>query len=224
MALPQIPRVLACSAMLTVCAWLAGCAAAPQTKDYSAYRAAKPASILVLPPVNEAPEVQASASVLSHATLPLAEAGYYVMPVTLVSETFRQNGLEIASDIHDVPHAKLKEIFGSDAALYIRVTKYGTSYQVIQSATVVSVEARLVDLRSGQLLWDGRASASNQEGGNNSGGGLVGMLVTALVNQVINSATDAAHPMAGIATNRLLAAGTPGGLLYGPRSPRYGKN
>ena len=218
-----IARLLKCAAALALSAWLAGCAT-PQTKDYSAFRAAKPASILVLPPVNDAPEVQASASVLSQATLPLAEAGYYVMPVTLMSETFRQNGLEIASDIHEVPPAKLKQIFGSDAALYTRILRYGTSYQVIQSATVVSVEARLVDLRTGDQLWDGRATASNQEGGNNSGGGLVGMLVTALVNQIINSATDAAHPVAGLATNRMLAAGSPNGLLYGPRSPLYGKN
>lgn len=219
----RIARLLKCAAALAVSAWLAGCAT-PQAKDYSALRAAKPASILVLPPVNEAPEVQASASVLSQATLPLAEAGYYVMPVTLMSETFRQNGLEIANDIQAVAPAKLKEIFGSDAALYIRILRYGTSYQVIQSATVVSVEARLVDLRTGDQLWDGRATASNQEGGNNSGGGLVGMLVTALVNQIINSATDAAHPVAGLATNRMLAAGSPNGLLYGPRSPLYGKN
>lgn len=218
-----LSRALKCGAVLALSAWLAGCAT-QQTRDYSAYRAAKPASILVLPPVNDAPEVQASASVLSQATLPLAEAGYYVMPVTLMSETFKQNGLEIAGDIHEVAPAKLKEIFGSDAALYLRVTKYGTTYQVIQSATVVSVEAKLVDLRTGDSLWDGRATASNQEGGNNSGGGLVGMLVTALVNQIISSATDASHPIAGLATNRLLAAGGPNGLLYGPRSPLYGKN
>ena len=220
---PLLSRALKCGAVLALSAWLAGCAT-QQTRDYSAYRAAKPASILVLPPVNDAPEVQASASVLSQATLPLAEAGYYVIPVTLMSETFKQNGLEIAGDIHEVAPAKLKEIFGSDAALYLRVTKYGTTYQVIQSTTIVSVEARLVDLRTGDSLWDGRATASNQEGGNNSGGGLIGMLVTALVNQIISSATDASHPVAGLATNRLLAAGGPNGLLYGPRSPLYGKN
>ena len=220
---PLLSRALKCGAVLALSAWLAGCAT-QQTRDYSAYRAAKPASILVLPPVNDAPEVQASASVLSQATLPLAEAGYYVIPVTLMSETFKQNGLEIAGDIHEVAPAKLKEIFGSDAALYLRVTKSGTTYQVIQSTTIVSVEARLVDLRTGDSLWDGRATASNQEGGNNSGGGLIGMLVTALVNQIISSATDASHPVAGLATNRLLAAGGPNGLLYGPRSPLYGKN
>lgn len=218
-----IRRILRWSALLTMAAWLAGCAA-PQKMDYSALRSAKPASILVLPPVNDAPEVQASASVLSYATLPLAEAGYYVMPVTLVSETFRQNGIEIAGDIHEVSPAKLKDIFGADSALYITITRYGTSYQVINSVSVVSAQAKLVDLRTGITLWNGSASASSDEGGNNSSGGLAGMLITALVKQIINTATDASHTVAGVATNRLLAAGRPGGLLYGPRSPLYGKD
>ncbi|GGH60917.1 lipoprotein [Comamonas phosphati] len=223
MSTSLIRSVLRWSTVLAMSAWLAGCAA-PQKKDYSALRAAKPASILVLPPVNDAPEVQASASVLSYATRPLAEAGYYVMPVTLVSETFRQNGLEISGDIHEVSPTKLKEIFGADSALYIKITKYGSSYQVINSVAIVSAEARLVDLRTGTTLWNGRASASSDEGGNNSGGGLAGMLITALVKQIINTATDASHTVAGVATNRLLAAGHPGGLLYGPRSPMYGKD
>lgn len=209
--------------VLAASAWLAGCAA-PQKMDYSAFREAKPASILVLPPVNNAPEVQATASVLSYTTLPLAEAGYYVMPVTLMTETFRQNGLEIAADIHDVSATKLQQIFGADAALYITITKYGTSYQVINSAAVVSAEARLVDLRSGKVIWSGSASASSEEGNNNSGGGLAGMLITALVKQIINSATDASHTVAGVATTRLLSTGGQNGLLYGPRSPLYGKD
>lgn len=217
----MISRTLKWCAVLVVSAWLAGCAA-PESKDYSAFRAAKPASILVLPPTNDSPEIQAGASVLSQTTLPLAEAGYYVMPVTLMSETFRQNGLEIANDIHELPPAKLKEVFGADAALYIRITRYGSSYRVIESATVVSAEARLVDLRTGTELWNGHAMASNQE--RNNSGGLVGMLVRAIVDQIISTTTDTAHPVAGIATNRLLAAGTPNGLLYGPRSPNYSKN
>ena len=45
----------------------------------------------------------------------------------------------------------------------------------------MSAEARLVDLSTGALLWSGRATASNDEGNNNSGG-LVGMLVTAIDN------------------------------------------
>lgn len=44
-----------------------------------------------------------------------------------------------------------------------------------------------------------------------------------LVNQVLATDTDAAHHIAGIATQCLLSAGGPDRLLYGPRSPMYGR-
>jgi hypothetical protein len=86
---------------------------------------------------------------------------------------------------------------------------------------VVSAEARLVDLKTGAVLWTGSASASSNEGGNNGGGGLIGALVAAAVKQIINSTTDASHPIAGAASARLLSAGTVNGILYGPRSSSY---
>ena len=97
---------------------LAGCAA-PQPYDYTALRQSKPQSILVMPPLNQTPEVTAQAGVLSRATLPLAESGYYVLPVAVTEETFRQNGIISAQDAQELPVAKLREIFGADAALYI---------------------------------------------------------------------------------------------------------
>ncbi|MCD5993991.1 DUF799 domain-containing protein [Pseudomonas sp. CDFA 602] len=204
-------------------ALLSGCVK-PKTVDYSAFKESKPRSILVLPPINESPDLKATYSTFSQVTYPLAESGYYVLPVALVDETFRNNGLTDANDIQATSPAKLREIFGADAGLYITVTQYGTSYIVISSQTIVTVTAKLVDLRTGVTLWTGAASASSDEGGNNNGGGLVGMLITAAVKQIINSSTDASHPIAGIASNRLLSAGRPAGLLYGPRSPRYGSD
>ena len=202
---------------------MAGCAA-PKKMDSSAFRQAKPASILVLPPLNESTDVNASFSMLAQSTYPLAESGYYVMPVTLVSETFHQNGMSNPPDMHAVAPAKLKEIFGADAALYIKVKRYGTTYTVLSSAAIVTAEAQLVDLSTGTQLWSGTASASSDEGGNNQGGGLAGLLVAAIVKQVLNSVTDASHNVAGVASGRLLSAGMPNGILYGPRSPKYGKD
>lgn len=222
MPAPIIQRTALCT-LVSVAALLTGCAA-PVKTDYTALRAAKPASILVLPPVNDSAEVNATFSMLSHATYPMAEGGYYVMPVTLVNETFHQNGLTVAADMHEVPVAKLKEIFGADAALYMKITRYGSTYTILSSAAVVSAEARLVDLSTGTLLWSGRASASSDENNNNSGGGLAGLLVAAIVKQIMNNVTDASHNVAGITSTRLLSAGTPNGLLYGPRSPLYGKD
>jgi len=203
-------------------ALLGACANRPVSVDYAAFKQSKPRSILIMPPLNQSPDVDASYSVLSVATLPLAESGYYVMPVALVSETFKQNGVTVANDAQEIPLAKLREIFGADAALYISVNKYGTSYRVLNSVAEVSVSAKLVDLRSGAKLWSGSAYASTGEGDNGGGGGLVGLLVGAVVKQVMNNITDRSHDMAVRANVRLLAAGRPGSVLYGPYSPRYG--
>lgn len=204
-------------------ALLAGCTT--QTPyDYTAFKQSKPRSILVMPPVNTSPDIQAGYSMLSHVTLPLSEAGYYVLPVAVTDETFKQNGVMGADEAQAISIAKLHEIFGADAALYLEVTEYGASYQLIASEVAVTAKARLVDLRDGRLLWDGSARASSAEQQNNNGGGLIGLLVAAAVEQIMNSLTDRSHDIAGITSVRLLGSGMPNGILRGPRSPQYAEN
>jgi len=211
------------AAALLFASLVVGCAAPPVRYDYSAMRAAKPSSILVMPPQNQSPDVKAGNSVWAQAIVPLAESGYYVLPVSLVAETLRENGLHSAAEAAQADLKKLHAFFGADAALYIDVLQYGTSYKIISSDTTVTVEGRLVDLRSGQLLWQGKSTASSAEQQQSGSGGLASMLVKAVMNQIVHSVTDAAHPMAAIANQRLLGAGRPAGLLYGPRSPHFGK-
>ena len=217
----MMSRMKKIAMLLAPAVLMVGCATKAPSYDYTAFKAAKPRSIVVLPPLNNSPEVNAGNSVYAQVTYPLAEAGYYVLPVAVVGETFKKNGLTNAADIHGVDVRKLNEIFGADAGLYITIDKYGSTYTVIDSVAVVSVTAKLVDLKTGTLLWEGKASASNNEGGNNGGGGLIGALVAAAVKQILNSTTDAAHPVAGVANARLLSAGMTNGLLYGPRSVKY---
>lgn len=209
---------------LMAAALMAGCAT-KQGLDYSAYRESRPRSILVLPPINNSPEVTASYSVLSFVTKPLAEAGYYVMPVSMVAQAFKENGLTQPTDMHQTSPDKLRQIFGADAALYITVIKFGATYTVVNSETLVRAEGKLVDLKNGAVLWHGAAQASSLENEQQQQGGLAGMLISAVIKQVLASSLESGHRYAGIATDRLLATGVPNnGLLYGPRSPNYGKD
>ncbi|MFJ1300894.1 DUF799 domain-containing protein [Pseudomonadota bacterium AL_CKDN230030165-1A_HGKHYDSX7] len=213
-------RLFSRLAALATAALLVGCAA-PQHKnvDYTAFRESKPASILVLPPLNASVEPAATAAVLSLATLPLAESGYYVVPVAVMDETFKQNGMDSADDIHALAPQRLRDIFGADAALYMTVKDYGVRYQVVQSTVTVAIDAHLIDLRTGARLWEG--STSIAMGPSQSGGGIIGMLVQAVIDQVANNLQDRSYGVADIANRSLLSAGTGGGLLYGPRSPHY---
>lgn len=221
----MIKKSMKLAACLLPALLFVGCATHQvQPYDYTAFKASKPKSIVVLPPLNNSPEVNATYGMLSQMSYPLAEAGYYVLPVAAVDETFKQNGLTNAADIHAVDRQKLREIFGADAGLYVTITKYGSVYTVLNSEVVVSAEAKLVDLKTGALLWEGKASASSAEqNNNNNGGGLIGALVAAAVKQIINSTTDASYPVAGVASNRLLSAGWARGIMYGPHSANYDK-
>lgn len=207
--------------LIALAVLLTGCAA-PEKVDYSAFRQSKPRSILVLPPMNLSPDLRAPYSMMATVTSPLAESGYYVFPVALVDQTFRENGMTNPNETHDAAPAKLAEVFGADAVLYITINEYGAKYFLFDSQVIVSASARLVDLRNGDLLWEGKASASNAEGRDNSGGSLVGILIGALVRQVANNLGDQGYPVARMTSYRLLSA-RHGGLLPGPRSPEYQK-
>ncbi|HEX6705597.1 MAG TPA: DUF799 domain-containing protein [Albitalea sp.] len=216
-------RALGLTTLVGSLLFMGGCATKAPPYDYSAFQKAKPTTLLVMPPLNESPDVKATPSVWSHATRPLSEAGYYVLPVTLVDETLKQNGIQTAADAQDIPYPKLREVFGADAAVYIKVSRYGTSYKVVDSETRVDVEARMVDLRTGQVLWNGKAFATSAEQQQQNQGGLAGLLVAAIVKQIIGTTTDAAYGFAGTAQVRLLGAPRYNGVLPGPRSPLYGQ-
>jgi hypothetical protein len=199
-----------CGGLLAVL--LTGCV----TKyDYSNYRAHFPRSILVLPPLNETTDVGATYGYLSTVTRPLAEMGYYVFPVAVVDRFFKENGMPGAGEMHQAPLNKIVEIMGADAVLYFTLKQYGTKYQVINSKTVVEAQGRLVDTRTGTVLWEGKLLAQE-----NSSSGSVADLFTAILGQVINQATDHAHDVAHYANAQL--ALPPRGLLLGPRHPRHG--
>jgi len=184
------------------------------------FRQSRPRSILVMPPVNLSPEVNAPLTFLAASAYPLAESGYYVIPVALSDQTFKQNGITVAEDAHAIEYGRLFEIFGADAALYITITRFGASYYVIDSVVEAAANARLVDLRSGLELWQGKVSIT--EGGNSGGGDILSALIGAAINQIVNTLSDRSHTVGRQAAYQLLSAGKKNSILYGPYHPKYG--
>lgn len=201
---------------------LSGCAKQKMPSyDYSALKESKPKSILVVLPVNNSVDIKADTSVLARATYPLAELGYYVYPVSLVDEVFKQNGLTDGNAIRSANIKKIYDIFGADSILYINIDKYGTSYKVFDSVTEVELEGKLVDLKTGKTLWEGTGRFA--EGSTNSNDGALVALVKAAVSQVMDTTKDKGYEVSASAMSSLVYLGRNGGLLIGPRHPLYGK-
>lgn len=204
---------------LALCALgaLAACET-PQPYDYTLFREHTPRSILVLPPLDNTLEVDAAYAYLSTVTRPLAEQGYYVFPVAVVDRMLRDNGLPGPAEMHGVGLERVREVFGADAVLYITLEDWGTAYRVLDSSTEVTAEAHLVDTASGLEIWSGKHTAATSSSAGQ--GDLAGMLVGALVNQIVTSISDPSLDVAA-SCNEGLFCNTHDGLLLGPYHPDH---
>lgn len=198
---------------LSVC--LFGCVA-PTKVDRSAFVAYQPRSILVIPPRNNTVEINAPYTFLAAITRPIAEKGFYVFPVAVIDTFLKENGLPTPEEMNSIPLDKIHEHIGADAVLYTTINQWGQKYQVLSSKAVVSATMKLVDVRTGDLLWTGKAYSEQQPSNNN--GGLAGALIGALVDQVVGSVVDHTFPLARQAT-AITIGNTRSGFINGPYKP-----
>lgn len=206
-------RPLRC--LLALALWSATGCATVAPHDYAAYRQHMPRSILVLPPLNESTDVNATYSYLSTISQPLGECGYYVFPVAVVDAFMKDNGLPTPGEMHQVSLGKLREVFGADAVLYVTIEEWGQKYQILSSTTVAKARATLVDTATGTVLWEGRADAVEGSGGS---GSLLGDVIIAAIEQVADTVGDQAHDLSRTA-NIVMVFDEKNGLLYGPYNP-----
>jgi hypothetical protein len=185
--------------------------------NYERFIAAKPRSILILPPMSNSTDVRATYSYLSTVTQPVAEKGFYVFPVALIDQMMKENGLPSANEMHQASVKKIREIINPDAILYLTLENYGTSYVIIDSQTTVTVSGKLISAVTGEVIWEGKASAN--DGSQSSGGGLAGVLIGAIIKQAVNSSIDQARKVAPLANQQLFTTDQQG-LLNGPYHPQ----
>jgi Uncharacterized protein conserved in bacteria len=169
-------------------ALIAGCSTTP-TQENTVFAQHRPLSILVLPPVNNSVEVNAPYTYLSTISKPLAEKGYYVFPVAVIDQFLKENGLPTPDEMNTIPLDKIRQYIGADAVLYVTISDWGQKFQVVSSRAVVRAHARLVDTRTGTQLWDASVYGSH-DNNSNAGGGLLGAVVSAVVDQVAGSLVD----------------------------------
>lgn len=161
------------------CALLTGCVTQPAKKDMSAFYAAAPRSILVVPTINRSLDVDAPSYVLAALPIPIAEKGYYVFPVNTTKYVLEQEGFYEGEQIHQQPTESLAKLFGSDAVLYVAIKQWDAQFAFITTTVTVDFEYRLVS-KDGTEIWKEEKKLQYQPQ-NNSGGGLIGMVISAAI-------------------------------------------
>jgi hypothetical protein len=210
-------------ALATALAVLAGCASrsAPVRKDYADFRQADPKSVLVVPVVSRAVDVDAPDYFLSTITVPLAERGYYVFPVNLVKHVLEDDGLSDANLVHGSDTSRLSAMFGSDAVLYVTIERWDSQYAVFSTVTTVEL-SYVMKSNLGQELWTRKEKLAYDPAGQQSQGGLAGLIAKAVVS-AIEKAKPNYIPLARQVNGA--AVGSAGqGLPAGPYDIEYKKD
>ncbi len=218
-------------AALALCLFLGACVPKATPPKYSLFMEEDPHSILVVPVLNNSPEVGAADYFLATVTVPLAERGYYVFPVNLTKELLADAGLADPGLVHTADPVKLGKLFGADAVLYVTITDWEAKYVVLTTTVVVGFVYELRSAKSGETLWKS-AETIRYDPDVSAGGGLAG-LIADVVEAAITKASPNYLPLARQA-NRMAIYGKSAGssrgavkwlpMLIGPYHPAYGSD
>jgi hypothetical protein len=192
--------------MFVVVMLLAGCAAQSVKHDMSAFQAAAPRSILVVPTINKSLDVDAPNYVLSALPIPLAEKGYYVFPVNTTKYVLEQEGMYEADRIHLQPTETLAKLFGADAVLYVTINRWDAQYAIIATTVTVDFDYRMVS-KDGTEIWKEHKAMQYSPQNNNNSGSPLAALIGAVVNAAITRAAPNYMPLTQQANQQVFVLG-----------------
>jgi len=197
---------------------LAGCVPQQAIKqDMSAFQAAAPRSILVVPTINKSLDVDAPNYVLSTLPVPIAEKGYYVFPVNTTKYVLEQEGMYEADRIHLQPTEILAKLFGADAVLYVTINRWDATYAILATTVTVDFDYRMVS-KDGAEIWK-EHQTMRYSPQNNSSGSPLADLIGALVSAAITRAAPNYMPLTQQANRQVFVLG-PNPLPDGPYLPK----
>ena len=191
---------------------LTGCATQP-TKDLSAFNAAAPRSILVVPAVNKSLDVDAPNYLLTTLSVPLAEKGYYVFPVNTTKMVLEQEGFYEGEQVHRQEPAHLAKLFDADAVLYVTINRWDAQYALLTTTVTVELDYRM-NAKDGSEIWTARQRMQYQPQ-NNSSGHPLATLIVAAVNAAVTRAAPNYMPLARQANLQVFVLG-PDAVPDGP--------
>lgn len=154
--------------------------------QYTAMYEDMPATILVMPPINNTSNVEAKDLLYTSISRPLAEAGYYVISPLLAMDVLKAESAYDAELFIDRPLTMFRDYFGADAVVFSQIdewTKRGFGIDtkiryIIKSAT------------SGEVLFDRSCDLYLNLQQNSGGTSALSQLVDLAVSAVATALTD----------------------------------
>jgi hypothetical protein len=119
----------------------------------SMYSDKKPVTIVVVPAINESTAADAGDLLNVTVAQPFTNHGYYVLPMPIIADIFRKEGIIEGDQVKGMPTEIFKENFGADAVLFMTIESWDKNYAVLAANVSVGIEYVLLSTTSNEVLW-----------------------------------------------------------------------
>jgi hypothetical protein len=175
---------------------LSACTVTPPIAKSVAYKRMyeeKPVTILLMPPINRSLNVDAKEYFHSTLNIPIANAGYYVIPPFLSMDILKQESAYDAELFLDMPLNKFEEVFGADLALFTIINRWNKNGI---NSVFVEVEYIFKSTKTNETVYQRKAHITCDTSVNTGVGGTWGALanlVASAVNTAVTKHVDVAR-------------------------------
>lgn len=201
---------------IIILALLSSCAVnnnVAKSKAYEGFYSAKPVSVLVMPPINKSTNVEAKEIFHSTMLIPVANAGYYVIPPFMSMEILKKESAWDAELFVDAPLNKFNEIFGADLVLFTTITKWN---KTVLAQVIVGVEYVIKSTKTNEIVYQRKGTVTYDASVSSGGSGLAGALVSIAASAINTAATKV------VDVAKVCNAYTLNDLPAGKYSPKFG--
>jgi hypothetical protein len=141
-----------------------------------------------MPPVNNSTKVEAKEFFHTTLNIPLAEAGYYVIPPFLSLEILKQESAYDSENFIDGNLSKFAEVFGADLILFTTIHTWNKSG--LASVVIVDVEYTIKDAITSEVLFNRRGNIKyDTRVSKGSSGSWIGAAISLTANAISTAAT-----------------------------------
>lgn len=154
--------------------------------QYSAMYNDMPATILVMPPINNTANVDAKDLLYTSISRPLAEAGYYVISPLLAMDVLKAESAYDSELFIDKPLKKFKEFFGADAVVFSQIDTWAKKGFGIET----KIRYIIKSTKSDEVIFDRSCDLYLDLSQNSGSGGALGALVDLAVSAILTATTE----------------------------------
>lgn len=160
----------------------------PVTKSiaYKGIYDEKPVAILLMPPINRSTAVDAKEYFHTTLNIPIADAGYYVIPPFFSMEILKQESAYDAELFLNAPLSKFGEVFGADLALFTIIHKWDKNGI---NRVFVEVEYIFKSLKTNEVVYQRKGSITCNTSVSTGISGVWGVLADLAASAIVTAAT-----------------------------------